>query len=541
MVGTGALPAPLVLAPGDAGEATEGRLARTAGTITAGATRATSGDITFTVQGTDGASLRIQADASADLDAALLRKGATVTLTGIVGQRASRKGAVDGYRLWVRDVRDVIVKAAASPAPGASAAPSASPGATPLVTVVTALLREGRKVTVEGTVTVDRTLLDASGRRAIVEDGTGAIELYLPEADASIRAGVRVRATGEVGRAWGAPRLRVEAIRVIGRRAPAVRDLRVAPTAATEWRLVRVRGTIEEVRRSGDRWTAELASGGLRIPLVGLPGSGVSATQVVEGRSATITGIVKRPYPTATDQRFGVVPRGRGDVDLGAAAVSAASGATGSPRPAGAGNGSGGPGTGPTAADPTTDPTIEDVALANLGDRIGATVRVGGIVTGVDAVGVRLDDGTATARLVLEGEAATLTALLVPGDTLNATGTPEARAEVVFVVTDPAGIVLLGGLGDVAAGDDPTPSPNPLLELAGFRGRWRAPRTAGRVAGRIARCGARPRARGPRVRDPGPHGRARGRAPWVSGGEDASRDTGADRRPPCGRRRPAAG
>ena len=37
-----------------------------------------------------------------------LRKGTTATVTGIVGQRASRKGALDGYRLWVRDPEDVL-------------------------------------------------------------------------------------------------------------------------------------------------------------------------------------------------------------------------------------------------------------------------------------------------------------------------------------------------------------------------------------------------------------------------------------------------
>ena len=47
-------------------------------------------------------------------------------------------------------------------------------------------------------------------------------------------------------------------------------------------------------------------------------------------------------------------------------------------------------------------------------------------MTGVDVDGVRLDDGTATARIVLEGAAAELAALLQPGDALNATGTPGA-------------------------------------------------------------------------------------------------------------------
>ena len=45
--------------PGQAGEPTEGRLATVRGTITAAPTKATSGDIAFTIEGSDGATLRI--------------------------------------------------------------------------------------------------------------------------------------------------------------------------------------------------------------------------------------------------------------------------------------------------------------------------------------------------------------------------------------------------------------------------------------------------------------------------------------------------
>ena len=77
-------------------------------------------------------------------------------------------------------------------------------------------------------------------------------------------------------------------------------------------------------------------------------------------------------------------------------------------------------------------------------------VRVGGLVTAVEPDAFRLDDGTATATVVLEGPAAGLAALLQPGDAVNAIGTPDVRGEVVLVVSDPAGVVLLGDLG----GDD---------------------------------------------------------------------------------------
>jgi hypothetical protein len=476
VVGSGALPAVLALDPGRAGEATEGRLARTKGAITAGATRSTSGDLAFTIKGTDGASLRILADASARLDPSTLRKGASVTLTGVVGQRASRKGALDGYRLWVRDRSDIAATGpSATPSPSPSA--SAPPATAPLLTIAAARLREGKRVTVEGTVTADRSLLDTSGRRTIVEDASGAIELYLDGADATIRAGVRVRATGVVGRAWGAPRLRVDAIRVLGTRTPVAHDLRVAPGAATEWRLVRVRGTLAEVHHSGDRWTAELVGAGLRVPLLGLPGSGIAPSVVIEGRTAVVTGIVKRAYPTASDQRFAVVPRSRKDLDLGAATNSPSG--SGAPASAGASPAASPGGTDVPASSPGAA-TGEDIPLASLADHLGATVRVGGLVTAVDPAGIRLDDGTATVLLAFEGPAADLASLLQPGDALDATGTPVARDELVLVVTDPAGVILLGDLGndegDGAA--DPSASDD-LLALQGGLGGGDGPLAGG--------------------------------------------------------------
>ena len=256
------------------------------GTITVSASKATSGDLAFTITGTDGGTLRVMADRSAGLDAAAFRKGATGTFTGIVGQRASRKGAFDGYRLWVRDRADVGLAPAATASPSAGASAGSSVGsssAPPLVTIAAARVREGRAVTVEGILTVDTTLLDASARRTIVEDATGAIEVYLAAPDAALRAGRRVRVTGTVGRAWGAPRLRADEVRVLGERTPTAHPLAVAPGAATEWRLVRARGTIVDVHRSGDRWQAELQVGKIRILVAGLPGSGIAAAEVIEG------------------------------------------------------------------------------------------------------------------------------------------------------------------------------------------------------------------------------------------------------------------
>ena len=88
-------------------------------------------------------------------------------------------------------------------------------------------------------------------------------------------------------------------------------------------------------------------------------------------------------------------------------------------------------------------------------------MRVGGIVAALRPDGVDLDDGTATARLVLTGDAAMILALLEPGDALNAVGTPEQHDEVVLVVGDPASLVLAGDTGAaVTAGRLPSMSPD---------------------------------------------------------------------------------
>ena len=151
-------------------------------------------------------------------------RAAGVSLTGIVGQRASRKGAFDGYRLWLRDRGDVVITAQPAPTPSPRGGSTPTPGngapKPSVMSVRAALLHTGQRVTVEGTLTVGTSLLDASGRRTIVEDGTAAIEVYLPAPDAAMRLGTRVRVTGTVGEAWGAPRLRADETRVQGSRQP---------------------------------------------------------------------------------------------------------------------------------------------------------------------------------------------------------------------------------------------------------------------------------------------------------------------------------
>jgi hypothetical protein len=529
-VGAGTIPAPLGVA-GALGEAVEGRLVVVSGTVDGRPTKATSGDITFFVRGTAGA-IRIVADASSGITQDAVQADAVYRIVGVVGQRASRKGALDGYRVWARDGHDLAKVSGPAPttSPGGSSGPG---GGSPLPASVLAIADAIRKgegaVSVEGLVTTGADLLDASGRRIVIEDRTAGLELLLPIDARAPAIGSRVRVSGTMGRAYDAPRLKAETVTVTATGArPLPLELAGSPTAAHEWRLVRVSGSVADVRKLGDRWRAELAVGSQRVVITGLAGAGIPVSAIVEGRRATITGIARRPYPGASDRRWSVVPRRIADV-----VIAGGSGAAGSGEDAAA-DPSSGPGA--AAAGATSTPNVDLVALA---DHVGRVVRVGGIVTELQAGGFALDDGTAIGRVALGGPAAEFLPLIEPGDALNATGRVVEDGEAFSIlVEDPAGIVRVGdptadaldpakAAGAAPGGAAPTPSEGPSqlaggllgIEGAGLAGllgvallsaaslaatmarrRRTRRRMAARVAGRLAAfAGAEAAERGPSV------------------------------------------
>ena len=94
--------------------------------------KATSGDISVrrhdgTRSGPDRRPTRRPASPSTSV-----ASGDRLRLTGVAGQRASRKGAADGYRVWLRGSGDLVrlggSLASPGPAPSSSAGPAASPG-----------------------------------------------------------------------------------------------------------------------------------------------------------------------------------------------------------------------------------------------------------------------------------------------------------------------------------------------------------------------------------------------------------------------------
>ncbi|HET7726876.1 MAG TPA: lamin tail domain-containing protein [Candidatus Limnocylindrales bacterium] len=456
------VPTPLTALPD---ERVEGRLVVVEGEVPRAPTRATSGDIAFDLA-TGMGTVRVYADASSGVDRDAVPVGGRIRLTGIVGQRASRKGALDGYRIWLRDGSDLVVLAAAAsgPAPSAGATPTTSPrptgtpspvpgastgasgaGAAAAVTmpIANARLLERGAVTVEGTVTVAGGLLDSGGRRIVIEDASGGIEVYLPAADPGLRVGTRVRVEGDAARAYGAPRVRARAVATIGTAAAAPRALGSAPGPAHEWRLVRVAGTVVDVSRSGARWRAELLVGGERIPISGLAGSGIPSATLEEDRVATIVGIVRRPYPSAADRRFAIVPRSPADISLGPrTARSATTGGTGG------GGRQGAPATTATAAPTQADvaaaggATPLDIDLVELEAHVGRRVRVGGLVVEPAPDGITLDDGTAVATVRLTGDAAEHLPFLEPGDAVNVIGVPGIDGGVAILVASAGGAVI---------------------------------------------------------------------------------------------------
>jgi hypothetical protein len=321
-----------------------------------------------------------------------------------------------------------------------------APGVIP---ISSALRTSGRDVAIEAVVTAPASLLDATGRRVVVQDATGAIEILLPKDTPAPGVGNRIRAVGRIGIAYGAARLRASSIDRRGSGAvPA--PLRIAGPVSPlhAWRLVAISGRIDSVRKLGDRWRAEIVIGAGRLVVVGQPGARIPSTALVEGRSAEVVGIVRPAYPSASDKRPSILPRSGSDVRLGpAAAGTPRAGATtrgASTRSVGADE--------PGAASSGVPATAAD--LVDLHVLVGSIVRVGGLVVELRPDGFTLDDGTAIGRVVLSGPAADWIDLVEPDDAINVTGLVTVRSDgIAAVVVDDPAMITLGSTPDGSGGN----------------------------------------------------------------------------------------
>ncbi len=452
LVGAEVVPEPRSVASNDLGEAVEGLLVRGFGLVSR-VTRAASGATTLVVTDSAG-TLTVSCWHPC---ATGIERGVRLQVTGIAGQRWSRSGATDGYRIWPRDGADVVRLTGAGdgsngPVAGSTGDPSAPspPARAPVVTIAQARARAHSTVTIEATVTTLPGFIDRDARRVVVQDAGGGILLFLPTSGPAVTIGDRVRATGQAGTLTGAPQFVATTATVLGHgAAPAPRPLSAAPASADEWQLVRASGHVLGVRRYGATWRAEIRlAGGAFVAIQGTASSGVPSTALVEGRDATIAGIVRRPSSGTSDQRLAVLPRSSADVALGPARSAASGGATShAARNGNRGGGSAGP---PAGAAGASTATALDVDLAELDTHVGQLVRVGGLVLAVRIDGITLDDGTAVGDVRLEGDAASILPRIEPGEALNVTGTIERTVggTAVVVAGDAAAIARVGRLGE---------------------------------------------------------------------------------------------
>ena len=137
-----------------------------------------------------------------------------------------------------------------------------APGRSRRMTIAKALRITDRAIAIDAVVTAPATLLDASGRRIVVQDASAAVELLLPTGAAAPSVGTRIHAEGRIGLAYGAPRLRADGIDVVGTAStPSPIVLHGAPSEANEWRLASINGRVSSVHKLGDRWRAEIRVG----------------------------------------------------------------------------------------------------------------------------------------------------------------------------------------------------------------------------------------------------------------------------------------
>jgi hypothetical protein len=462
---TAELPAPMALTINQLGESTEGVLAHVEGTIK----RIEGGGVTsltLIIEDATGEG-RVFAHSTLGVSRDDFSVGQRVNVIGLVGDRLGL------YRIWPRTRFDIVAtqpdptstpsvtpRPTPRPTPTRTPAPTRTPSPSPRpsnapgeVSISEALRKGGQAVTISGVATTGNGLLDADGQRVTFQDASGAILVRLPEG-ITARAGDRLRVTGQVGTYYNAPQLTATTATRAGDTAVQPLLVRAAPVAATlEWRLVVVTGTVESVHRDGDAWRAELTMPGGGLPIVGLERSGIDSTALVEGREATVTGIVKRAYPTASDQRFAVVPRTAADIKLGQQSAGA-SDAPGAPGGQG-GSGDNPWGTVVASDDPYAESSNEpaspgeqpaqSVPIAELSSHLGGLVSVGGVVVAVETARFTIDDGTGVAAVVLEGEAAATVVGVSMRDLLNVTGTvtQSAAGALEIRVDDPLAVTWL--------------------------------------------------------------------------------------------------
>jgi len=413
----------------DIGESTEGSLVSIRGTVDSVTTD--SGRLTITI-GDGTSTVRVLADPPTGLSKSDVTKGEVVLVAGIVGQHATVTGRLDGYRLWLRRHDDLVVRA---PIPTDAPNPGPTPSKTPVyLSLASALGTRGAAVDVEAAVTATAGLLDLGNPTIVVDDGTAAVAVILPDSAAMPPLGMRVRVTGKVGRWEGGPTVTASSVSAEGElQAVGPRTISGPLDGSLEWQLVRVCGRIDGFTPAGARWRAEMLVDGHPVIVLGEPAAAIALTKASVGRLALVTGIVRRS--TSDSSVFQLLPRTSLDFILGpspqAFSAPRAVGSTGS----GAARSSGGP-------SPVSGSS--KVEIDSLSAHVGKTVTVAGLVTETASDTATIDDGTGQVRIGSASAADVLT-VLEPGDAIEATGLVREDYQGLIIEADPASIVDLPG------------------------------------------------------------------------------------------------
>jgi hypothetical protein len=425
---TGAGPEPTRASLEEIGEQLEGSLVTATGTVDS--VQTDNGRLSVVI-GDGQRVLRVLADAGSGLSKSDITRGSIVSLTGVLGQRATATGRLDGYRLWLRSRADLHLE----PMPQGSG--SAAPSGTPVLhDLATALAVRGSRVEVTATVTAPVGVIEWGGPTIVIDDGTAAVAVVVPSGTPALGVGARVRVAGKVGSYKSGPRVVATLVEPTGElQLVEPLEVRGALGATLEWRLVRVSGRIERVTRVGDRWRADLLVGGQPVAVVGGPAAGIPVAAVQKGHLAVVIGIVRRS--TSDSSKFQLLPRSKLDFRLGPAVA-----VTTSSTP----DSSGG-----AVPDVVGSAAIPRVEIDELSDHLGGLVVTSGLIVEVGPGEATLDDGTGRVRLGGLDAAESLS-LLELGDAVEVTGRVDRDELGWLIEIDPDRIVVLsGGAGGAGA------------------------------------------------------------------------------------------
>jgi hypothetical protein len=341
ILGPGTEPEPISVATGSAGEPFEGQLVTLSGIVQGAPVILAAGDA-FEIDDGSGP-VRILVGPGTGIDTTEWHAGASLSLTGVVGQRDSSGTGAEGYRVQSRDAADVGFvlpppTAMPSPSPSAIASPSASPGASQpaLVTVADARGAEtGARLRIRGVVTLPTSLLDPN--TAVVADPSGAILVRTGSDVGRLARGQLVELVGSRSTKAGMASLRVtEPALKLGTQAEPVAAQRTtgAIGEADEATLVVVRGAVGDGPRrttgGGLSLTVNDGSGAVRV--FAPPASGITAPHLPAGAWVELRGVVGQET-TGSQPAAGyrLWPRDRADVRVIAGAIPPGDKAT--PRP----------------------------------------------------------------------------------------------------------------------------------------------------------------------------------------------------------------